>query len=312
MNITPPQLRISMQFYQRKRATSTVMTVSVVIPTYNRPKRLQRALEHLQAQREPDWEALVVDDGDGQGVALALSLADPRIRTFMNAGKQQVDARNTAIVQARGDIIAWLDDDDWWEHPDHVANLKQTLSEPGLVHVHGWVVREQHKTPSNHKAFSNYKTPSNQKTLNKHKTPSLHSTSHHVDSVNETREVFSLPATTASLRRDNTLLTSSIAYPKRLHQELGLLDRSLNGYFDWDWIIRVLDAGYPLTTLALLSVCYAMHGGNGSAQVDNPRRVRDFTAFRDKHNLDITIKSHDAVLQEHQPQEHQPDPIAAD
>jgi glycosyltransferase involved in cell wall biosynthesis len=246
------------------------MTVSIVMPTHNRPERLERALRYLQAQRDPDWEALVVDDGDERGHDLALSLKDKRIRAFMNAGKQQVDARNTAIVQATGNIIAWLDDDDWWEHPDHVAMLKQTLQTPGLTHVHGWVVREQ------------------------------------VD-ADKTREVFNLPASAESLRRDNTLLTSSIAYPKHLHQELGLLDRSLNGYFDWDWIIRVLDAGYPLKTIPLLSVCYALHGGNGSAQVHNPRRVRDFTAFRDKHDLDIIIKSHDAVLQETQP-EH----VAAD
>ena len=243
------------------------MTVSVVMPTYNRPERLHRALSYLQTQHDPDWQALVVDDGDGRGFELALSLGDERIRAFMNAGKQQVDARNTAIVQATGDIIAWLDDDDWWEHPDHVAMLKQTLQTPGLTHVHGWVVREQGE-----------------------------------DGSGETREVFDLPATADSLRQNNTLLTSSIAYPKRLHQELGLLDRSLNGYFDWDWIIRVLDAGYPLKTISLLSVCYALHGGNGSAHVHNPRRVRDFSAFRDKHNLDIVIKSHDAILQENQPE----------
>ena len=245
------------------------MDVSVVMPTYNRPERVGRALRNLQAQSDPDWEALVIDDGDGRGRATALSFHDPRIKAFINAGKQQVDARNTAIVQATGDIIAWLDDDDWWEHPEHVAMLKQTLQTPGLVHVHGWVVREQASTQND-------------------------------ADICETREVFNLPATADSLRHDNTLLTSSIAYPKSFHQELGLLDRSLNGYFDWDWIVRVLNAGYPLKTIDLLSVCYLMHGGNGSAQVHNPRRVHDFTAFRDKHDLDIVIKSHEVVLQETQ------------
>jgi len=266
--------RINMQSQNDSHAKYDYMsanTVSVIMPTYNRPERLQRALTHLQAQHDPDWEALVVDDGDGRGYDMALSLrdvGDERIRAFRNTGKQQVDARNTAIVQASGSIIAWLDDDDWWEHPDHVALLKQTLQEPGLAHVHGWVVREHAEVD---------------------------------DNPRETREVFNLPATADSLQQDNTLLTSSIAYPKTFHQELGLLDRSLNGYFDWDWIVRVLAAGYPLKTIDILSVCYLMHGNNGSAQVHNPRRVRDFTAFRDKHNLDIIIKSHDAVLQENHP-----------
>ena len=38
--------------------------VSVLIPTYNRPQLLLRALRSLQLQLYPDWEAVVVDDGD--------------------------------------------------------------------------------------------------------------------------------------------------------------------------------------------------------------------------------------------------------
>ncbi|MGH6738250.1 MAG: glycosyltransferase family 2 protein, partial [Bradyrhizobium sp.] len=36
--------------------------ISVVLPTYNRRQPLQRAIESLLAQDEPDWEAIVVDD----------------------------------------------------------------------------------------------------------------------------------------------------------------------------------------------------------------------------------------------------------
>lgn len=85
--------------------------VSVLIPTYNRPQLLLRALRSLQLQLYPDWEAVVVDDGDGSGILAAHSLRDPRILGVRNEGRGQVHARNTGLAHATGSIIALLDDD---------------------------------------------------------------------------------------------------------------------------------------------------------------------------------------------------------
>jgi glycosyltransferase involved in cell wall biosynthesis len=72
--------------------------ISVIIPTYNRPEMLHQAVASLQAQTDPVWEAVVVDDGDGTGLDLVGQLGDNRIRALMNKGKGQVQARNTVMV----------------------------------------------------------------------------------------------------------------------------------------------------------------------------------------------------------------------
>lgn len=239
------------------------MRVSVVIPTYNRPERLQKALQNLQAQGYSDWEAWVVDDGDGRGAALAQAFGDARIRGLMNPGKGQVDARNTAISLATGDLIAWLDDDDWWHDQGHLQRVVRTMqaSSVTLLYRHGWIVVEEEG-------------------LERHRIP------------------FTLTADSQSIERDNTLLTSSIVYPKVLHRHLGLLDREVDGYFDWDWYVRVARAGYSLTCIANLGVCYAHHSSNGSKQVHSERRRRNFARFCHKHQLTLTIKNHAIVLHE--------------
>ena len=84
------------------------MRVSILTPTHNRPKYLARALRSVLSQTHPDWEALVVDDGDGQGIKAALAMSDPRIKPGPNDGEGQVDARNTALKRATGDVIALL------------------------------------------------------------------------------------------------------------------------------------------------------------------------------------------------------------
>jgi glycosyltransferase involved in cell wall biosynthesis len=120
--------------------------VSVLIPTYNRPQLLLRALGSLP--KGTTWEALVVDDGDGSGMQAARALDDPRIKSFTNQGKGQVAARNTALAQARYPYIALLDDDDWIEDPLHFSKALRAAKRDALVYRGGWLVNTE-RTPFN-------------------------------------------------------------------------------------------------------------------------------------------------------------------
>jgi glycosyltransferase involved in cell wall biosynthesis len=95
-------------------------TVSVVIPTYNRPEMLQRAVESVVAQTYEAIELVVVDDHSPTPAAEALdrvatgSLASvSSLRHEENRGGSA--ARSTGIEAANGEWIAFLDDDDEWE-----------------------------------------------------------------------------------------------------------------------------------------------------------------------------------------------------
>jgi glycosyltransferase involved in cell wall biosynthesis len=229
---------------------------SVITPTRARPELLLRALRSLQAQEDPSWEAIVVDDGDGEGAQAARALGDRRIRPCRNAGAGPADARLTALARARGEILCWLDDDDWWDDTGHLALLRAQLGEREFGFRGGWIVHEDASGRAGE------------------------------------REVFDLDATAQSLRIDNTILTSSIAYPREAHRELGLLDRELGGYCDWDFMLRLCDAGYQPHKLPGLGVCYAVHPASLSAQADNPTRRRSFERFASKHALAIRLSNH--------------------
>jgi hypothetical protein len=86
--------------------------VSVVLPTYERPDRLRRAIQSVVAQRYTRWELLVVDDGgelDSRGVVEETE--DPRVK-WMRIGHGGVcAARNAGLDSAAGQLIAYLDDD---------------------------------------------------------------------------------------------------------------------------------------------------------------------------------------------------------
>ncbi len=90
--------------------------VSVVVPVYNVKDYLEKCVDSILAQTEPDFELLLVDDGstDGSG-ALCDTLAekDPRIRVIHQENRGLGGARDTGIEAAAGTWLLLVDSDDW-------------------------------------------------------------------------------------------------------------------------------------------------------------------------------------------------------
>jgi len=90
--------------------------VSVVIPTYNRAAKVQHGIRSVLAQTFSDLEVIVVDDGssDDTGQVLRHVFGD-RIRYYFQPNQGVCVARNKGVQEARGEWIAFLDSDDFWE-----------------------------------------------------------------------------------------------------------------------------------------------------------------------------------------------------
>ena len=107
--------------------------ISITIPTRDRPHLLERALASVLAQDFPRFRAIVVDDGDGSGAAVARGLGDPRIVTLSSGCAGQVAARNLAVSTVSEGWIAWLDDDDRWIERDHLSRIAAVATANGAV-----------------------------------------------------------------------------------------------------------------------------------------------------------------------------------
>ena len=101
--------------------------VSVVIPTYDRAVKVQRAIDSVLAQTMTDLEVVVVDDGssDGTQEVLCEKFGD-RIRYYAQSNQGVSVARNRGVEEARGEWIAFLDSDDLWEQ-DKLQSQLETL-----------------------------------------------------------------------------------------------------------------------------------------------------------------------------------------
>src|SRR5271166_2406828 len=90
--------------------------VSVIVNVRNGASTLREALDSVMAQTFSDWEVIVWDDCSTDGSANIIArFSDPRIRYFLSPEETSLGkARDTAIHQARGKWLAFLDQDDLW------------------------------------------------------------------------------------------------------------------------------------------------------------------------------------------------------
>lgn len=88
------------------------MKFSVIIPTYNRSWVIREAIDSVLAQDFKDYELIVVDDGSTDETPGILRSYGNKIRLIQQSNSGGAVARNTGVKAAKGDYIAFLDDDD--------------------------------------------------------------------------------------------------------------------------------------------------------------------------------------------------------
>ena len=87
--------------------------MSVVVPTFNRVRRLTRVLDALATQSSQPSEIIVVSDGSTDGTSAYLRSLDPdrRVRTIEQENAGVSAARNAGAAAATGDLLLFVDDD---------------------------------------------------------------------------------------------------------------------------------------------------------------------------------------------------------
>ncbi len=96
--------------------------VTVAMPLYNGAATVARAIDSIVQQTFTDFELVLIDDGCiDNTIDIVRTYNDPRIRLIVHETNRGLAAtRNHLVDQARGEFIAWLDQDDW-SHPERLA-----------------------------------------------------------------------------------------------------------------------------------------------------------------------------------------------
>lgn len=232
---------------------SEPLPVTVVIPAYNRPAMVKRAVRSALDQRpRPPAEVIVVDDCSSDDTAAAASAAGATvIRHDVNRGGAA--ARNTAIRAAGNDWIAFLDSDDEFL-PNHLAAL--------------WPHRDGHVILGS-SAIACAPDPANDSLIGR---------------AGRSPEVLSRPGSV--LRHGNVLVTSSVIARREVAIAAGLFTEGMKRSADLDLWLRILERGTGYVSPDV-TVRYHRHPGQVTEDVaktfDAYAAIVD--AYRDRARL---------------------------
>jgi Glycosyl transferase family 2 len=202
--------------------------VSVVVPSHNRARLLQRTLRSILAQHLSDIEVVVVDDGSTDDTSSVAVAADPRVVVLRNTTPAGVGAaRNRGIAAARGDWIAFCDDDDLWS-PNKLAHQLMEADAAGA----NWAYSGDVNVDENLRVLSGGPPPDPE-------------------------------AVVALLSRWNPLASggSNVIVRSNVLASVGGFDPTLRRTEDWDLWIRIARTGTPACAREPL-VAYRFHEGN--------------------------------------------------
>ena len=106
------------------------MLFSIIVPIYNAEKTLVRCLESIKAQTSLCYEVVMIDDGStdkSAEIAAQYTQKDPRFILFSQDNAGVSAARNRGIEMAKGDIISFVDSDDFLE-PDYLETICEAFA----------------------------------------------------------------------------------------------------------------------------------------------------------------------------------------
>lgn len=110
------------------------MLYSIIINNYNYGRYLKKAIDSALGQTYPEFEVIVVDDGSTDNSVDVIQSYGDRIVPVFKPNGGQGSAMNAGFAKSRGDLILFLDADDWLE-PTALERVFASYSE-GVSHLY--------------------------------------------------------------------------------------------------------------------------------------------------------------------------------
>jgi glycosyltransferase involved in cell wall biosynthesis len=116
---------------------------SVLIDTYNHERFIEQAIVSVLEQDFPasEREILVVDDGSTDRTPEIVRKFEPQVRLLRKENGGQASAFNAGIPECKGEIVAFLDGDDWWA-PEKLKAVTEALAKDASIGLVGHGITE--------------------------------------------------------------------------------------------------------------------------------------------------------------------------
>lgn len=226
--------------------------VSIITPFYNGSQYIQKCIEGVQAQSFKDFEHIIVDDGSAESehkFVSDIAVKYPGIIFISQKNSGQASAVNAGIKIAKGEYIAFCDQDDWWS-PEKLktqVDFIETHSDVDLVYsdalmadADGFILKETWMQ-------SRVVAPC----------------------------VGGYKGCVVSLFNRNFICAPLVVLARRgIFSKIGLLNEKTVSVYDYDFWFRMLEAGCKFGYIDKPLAVWRTHAGQGSRKIRTIKRLQ--------------------------------------
>ena len=226
--------------------------VSVIINFHNGEKFLSQCLESVLNQDYKNLEIVLWDNcSDDNSKKIVTKYKDNRIIYFFSKKKETLyKARNQAISKTSGDLVAFLDSDDWWEK-NYISSRAHLFSNSYYDYFYS-NINLYYEKKSNTKIYRKYKLPQG--------------------------KIFD------QLSRDYFIIISGVIFKKKLFLEHGFFDDTFNIIGDYDFMMKIskFSNGHGINSPL---INYRIHPNNFS-KLHSKMFFEEYKKWFEKNNID--------------------------
>jgi glycosyltransferase involved in cell wall biosynthesis len=220
--------------------------VTIVTPSYNQGRFIRATIESVLSQDYPAIEYIIMDGGSTDETAAVVKDYSSRLKWISERDKGQSDAINKGFRIAKGEIVSWLNSDDFILPGAVSLAVKAFESQPEIMAVYG--------------------------------------EGYLIDEAGEVTRRF--PATEPFnlwklVYLSDYILQQTVYFRKRVFDEVGYLDETLHWGLDWDLLIRI-GKRYPLQYIPEYMGCLREYGAAKSFS-GGGRRFRELAQIMRRH-----------------------------
>ena len=186
--------------------SQAAVRISVITPSYNQGEFLGRTLASVASQSHGAHEHLVFDGGSSDATLDVLRLAGAGVHWVSRPDRGQADAVNQGLLAASGDVIGWINSDDIY-YPDTLARVAGAFERHPEIDV-------------------------------------IYGKADHIDIHDQAFESYPTSFWDPQLLRHTCFICQpALFFRRRVIEQVGLLDSSLQYCMDYNYWLRLADAG---------------------------------------------------------------------
>jgi glycosyltransferase involved in cell wall biosynthesis len=205
--------------------------VSIIVNFHNGEQYLNECINSIVNQDYDNLEIILWDNSStDKSIDIIKKFKDSRIKYFYNKKKEPLyKARNSAILSSTGDLIAFLDCDDWWEK-DYISSRVDFFSNKNFSYSY-CNVNCYYEKNKKIKLYKNYLLPEG--------------------------KIYNL------LAKDYFIIISGVIFKKEIFLKLGMFNEKFNIIGDYDFIMKISKL-YNAHAISLPLLNYRVHQNNFS------------------------------------------------